>query len=264
MFSRHTDIEWEKFGKTDPYFGVVSHDKYRRDRLTDESREEFFESGSVYINQVLAKIRCHIEPDFTIKRALDFGCGVGRLVIPLSRIAQKVTGVDVSASMLDEAKRNCEARSIGNVTLVKSDDSLSLVKGKYDFIHSYIVFQHIPVARGQRIFERLIALLESGGVCVVHFTYANADAIRKTLKFVRRYVPLSGNVFNLVKGKSFFSPQMQMNGYDLNRLFLMMQRANVADCYMQFTNHGGELGIVVYFRNPASARQGTAPILASE
>jgi hypothetical protein len=37
------------------------------------------------------------------------------------------------------------------------------LKGKYDFIHSYIVFQHIPVERGKRIFEKLLAHLETGG-----------------------------------------------------------------------------------------------------
>ncbi len=80
-------------------------------------------------------------------RALDFGCGVGRLVIPLSKIAESVTGVDVSESMLNEAISNCDNQNVNNANFIKADDNLSMLSGKYDFIHSYIVFQHIPTKR---------------------------------------------------------------------------------------------------------------------
>ena len=253
MFNRNTDKDWEKFGKDDPYFGVFTHDKFRKINLTDENREELFKTGFDYINDVLEKIRQHIDQTFMIKKALDFGCGVGRLVIPLANVAKEVTGVDVSDSMLNEAKKNCEARSLNNVVFVKSDDSLSLLNGKYDFIHSSIVFQHIPVTRGERIFENLIAHLESDGVCVVHFTYAKNYTIRKLVPFVKKYIPLSNVLINLIKGRNLFAPQMQMNPYNVNHLFLTIQKANVFDCYTEFTNHGGELGIVVYFKKPKMA-----------
>ena len=253
MFN-NTDGEWEKFGKDDPYYGVLSHNKFHKSNLTEENKEEFFTHGFNYIDDVLDKIRQHIDPTFSIKKldkkALDFGCGVGRLVIPLSNIAQEVTGVDVSDSMLNEAKKNCAARSIRNVTFVKSDDNLSLLNCKYDFIHSIIVFQHIPVTRGEKIFANLIAHLECGGVCVVHFTYAKTSAILKFVSFVKKYVPMSKNAINLIRGRKFFAPQMQMNSYNLNHLFLMIQKANISDCYTAFTNHGGELGVVVYFKKP--------------
>jgi 2-polyprenyl-3-methyl-5-hydroxy-6-metoxy-1,4-benzoquinol methylase len=248
MFNSNTDKEWEKYGKNDPYFGVVSWDKFKNSNLTSENKEEFFKSGSDYIDNVLENIRQNIDPNFTIKKCLDFGCGVGRLVIPLAKIAHEVTGVDVSDSMLNEAKKNYEERSIKNVILVKSDDSLSSLKDKYNFIHSFIVFQHIPVKRGERIFENLIAHLESEGVCVVHFTYALQSTSKRYL--LKRYIPLLNNFINLIKGRNFFYPQMQMNAYDLNQLFLTIQKANVLNCYTEFTNHNGALGIVVYFKKP--------------
>ena len=239
MLNSNTDKEWEKFGKDDPYFGVFAPDYFRRINLTDENKEEFFKSGVNYIDAVLEKIRQHIDQAFTIKKALDFGCGVGRLVIPLANVAKEVTGVDVSDSMLNEAKKNCEARLIKNVVFVKSDDSLSLLNGKYDFIHSFIVFQHIPVTRGEQIFKNLLAHLESDGVCVVHFTYARNYTIKKLVPFVKKYIPFSSNLINLIMGRKFFAPQMQMNCYDVNRLFLTIQKANVFECYTEFTNHGG-------------------------
>lgn len=250
MFSSHTDRDWEQFGKNDPYFSVITRNRFRSPNLTDKNKEEFFESGFNYINHVLGQIRQHINPNFSINRALDFGCGVGRLLVPLANVAQEVTGVDVSDSMLNEAKRNCEVRSIKNVILLKSDDSLSLLNGKYDFIHSYIVFQHIPVRRGEQIFANLIERLETEGVCIVHFTYAKDYPTKKFVLFVKRYIPFSSNFINLIRGREFFAAQMQMNTYDLNHLFLAIQKANVLDCYTTFTNHGGELGIVIGFRKP--------------
>lgn len=254
MFDRNTtDREWEKFGKEDAYFGVITNDKYQKSNLTEENKDEFFESGFSYVNEVIKKTRQHIDRNFTIKKALDFGCGVGRLIIPLAKYAQEVTGVDVSNSMLDEAKKNCEIKSINNVTFVKSDDDLSFVTEKYDFIHSFIVFQHIPVSRGERIFENLLAHLEVGGVCVAHFTYASGNKRKKLKTFVKRCIPLSKNIYNLIKNRKFFAPHMQMNEYNLNHLFLSIQKANALNCYTEFTDHGGELRIVVYFQKNKKA-----------
>ena len=250
MSCGNSDKEWEKFGKDDPYFGVITHDKYHKSNLTDESKEEFFESGSNYVDEVIEKVRQRIDPNFTLKRALDFGCGVGRLVIPLAKIAEEVTGVDVSDSMLNEAKKNCETRSIKNAVFSKSDDSLSFLDGKYNFIHSFIVFQHIPVKRGERIFENLISRLDNEGVCVVHFTYVPEYNSTKIFSFIKRFVPLSGNFMNLIKGRKFFAPQMQMNAYELNQLLLTIHNTNVRSCYAEFTNHGGMRGIVLYFQKP--------------
>lgn len=250
MFNQNTDAEWERFGRKDPYFGVLADAKFHAANLTDANREEFFRTGVEYVDDVLRKIRQHLDPDFTSRRVLDFGCGVGRLVIPFAKVAQEVTGVDVSDSMLREARRNCEARSVGNVTLVKSDDTLSRLNGTYDLVHSVMVFQHIPVSRGERIFEALLAHLEENGIGVVHFAYAKPQFLQRVSALAKRYVPFSGNLINLVKGRAFSTPQSQMNSYDINRLILILQQAKVVDCYTEFTDHGGHLGVILYFRKP--------------
>ena len=254
MFSNDTDRDWEKFGKEDPYYSVVTHDKFHKTNLTDANKEEFFRSGSIYIDSILDDIKNHIDSKFSIKRALDFGCGVGRLVIPLATVAQEVTGVDISDSMLNEAKNNCEARSIKNIRFVKSDDTLSLLEGKYDFIHSVIVFQHIPTARGEQIFQKLLELLEEDGIGVVHFTYAKDSTRMKTVALIKKYVPMAHNFINLINKKHFFAPRMQMNTYNLNNLFYNIQRANIRDCYSKFSDNGGSLGIAIYFKKPKTAQ----------
>lgn len=253
MFNSNTDKEWEKFGEVDPYYGVLSEGKFHKINLTEENKEDFFKSGVVYIEDLLKKVRQHIDPNFKIKHALDFGCGVGRLVIPLAGIAERVTGIDVSDSMLNEAKQNCETYSRKNVVLVKSDDSLTQLKDKYDFIHSFIVLQHIPVKRGKRIFEGLLAHLEDGGVCVIHFTYAEYEISKKFASFIKAYVPFANNVYNLYKGRGFFFPHMQMYKYDISKLLLIMEKLHIREFYAELTNHGGVSGIVLFFRKPKQA-----------
>lgn len=247
MFNSDSDRDWEKFGRHDPYFGVITDERFRAANLSDANRIMFFASGQEYIDSLVERVRRHVVADFTIRNALDFGCGVGRLLIPLARISGQVTGVDVSDAMLAEARKNCEARAIGNVVLARSDDRLSAITGNYDFIHSFIVFQHIPPHRGLVIFQNLLARLADGGVGVVHFTYGKENQ-RKWLALLKDYVPLAKNLINLVRGRPFFAPQMQMNCYDLNRVFLLIQKAGAACCHTEFTDHGGELGMIVYFR----------------
>ena len=197
MFYQNTDKEWETFGKIDPYFGVLAQDKYQQANLTEMSKADFFKSGYDYLDNILRNVRKYITPDFVPRKAMDFGCGVGRLVIPLAEVAEHVVGVDVSDSMLREAKRNCSSRSLKNVSLLKSDDELSMIEDEYDFIHSYIVFQHIPVKRGERIFRNLLEHLAAGGVGVIHFTFATLNKVNRLIIWAKSYIPLVKNLTNL-------------------------------------------------------------------
>ena len=248
MFDRSTDREWEKFGQRDAYYGVVSHAKYRKDNLSADRKSEFFQSGEEHVAHVLERLRAHMGGDVDIRRAVDFGCGVGRLAIPLAKVAGEVTGLDVSESMLQEAARNAAEQSLANIRWAKSDDGVSALSGEYDFIHSYIVFQHIPVARGERIFAELLAHLSPGGMGAVHFSYGSVKRGKHVALFVQKHVPFAGNVANLIRGRGLFEPQMQMNMYSLNRLSRLLQQAGVQSCHIDFTDHRGELGAMLYFR----------------
>ncbi|AWF81455.1 class I SAM-dependent methyltransferase [Microbulbifer sp. A4B17] len=248
MFVTNSDREWEKFGKNDAYYGVLTEEKFRKSNITDDVKEYFFETGRNHIQSTLAQVRQHVDEDFIVKRALDFGCGVGRIAIPLAGIAESVTGVDISDSMLDEARSNSHTRALENIEFIKADETLSIVQGKYNFIHSFIVFQHIPVQRGEKVFSLLLDKLESGGVCVAHFTYGKASKLNRLTSFLSNHVPLAGNILNLLKGKHFSAPRMQMNDYNLNRLLSFIQREAVSNCFLDFTDHGGAFGVTLYFK----------------
>jgi trans-aconitate methyltransferase len=250
LLNRDTDRQWEKFGRDDPYYGVYTDDKYRRTNLTEQAKQDFFASGREHVAHILEKIRESVDSRYSIRTALDFGCGVGRVTIALAEVAETVTGIDVSESMLNEARKNCRSSGTTNVSFVRSDDKLSLVSGRYNFLHSYVVFQHIPVSRGKRIFARLLDRLEDGGVGVVHFTYAKSSGLRTAVDLAKNYVPFASSIAGVLKGRDFFAPVLQMNSYDVNKLLSMVQGARATDFHAEFTNHGGELGINLYFQKP--------------
>jgi len=246
-----TDREWEKWGRKDPYFGVITQDKFRGHNLTDETKREFFESGRNQIHHVLGVCRHHFDRDFTPTRVLDFGCGTGRLVIPFAEIAEEVVGVDVSPSMLREAGSNCQAHSIENVRLLQSDDQLSTLVGQFDLIHSSIVFQHIPVKRGRRIFTRLLDRTAPGGICAVQFTYAKT-------KYAASYGTPRGPFSRIVRetkkglhflmdsGRSGRDPEMQMNLYRVNDVLFLAQSAGIGNVHLEFSDHRGVLAFFLY------------------
>lgn len=257
-----TDIEWEKWGRQDPYFGVITWDMFRSGKIDEQALTAFFESGQMHVDYVLRSCRHYFDPAFSPRRVLDFGCGVGRLLIPFAAKSEQVVGVDVSPSMLAEARRNCEARAIGNVVLAGSDDELSQVEGQFDLVHSAIVLQHIQIPRGRVIFRRLLKLMAPGGAAALHLTFGKAyhpetfgqppvsepfqaSAVGSLSKLFRK-APAAGTEATAPDG----DPVMLMNAYNLSEIAFLMQTAGIAQFHSEFTDHGGELGVFLYFRRP--------------
>ena len=252
MIGSSTDKQWERFGATDPYFGVITHPKYHRQNLTDAGRAEFFASGAAVVEEVLGTIRRYLDPTFSPSRVLDFGCGVGRLLIPFAAHAAEVVGADVAPSMLKEAAANCRTAGLNNVVLLQSDDTLSGMEGTFDLIHSYIVFQHIPVTRGERIFSRLLDRLRPGGVGAVHFTHVVPRHGPRVVTWLKHWLPYRHTLTNLAHGRSLGTPVLEMYAYDLARILHLVQQLGTRELHLQFSDHGGALGVMLYFRRPVS------------
>lgn len=255
MLRNDSDRDWEKLGATDPYWAVLTDERFHADTLTPENIAEFFARGERDVAAVFAAIEKCIVPDFRPARALDFGCGVGRLVIPLAKRSGEVVGVDVSDAMLSEARRNAERAGATNVAFVRGDDDLSNVRGKLDLVHSYIVLQHIPVARGEAITRRLLDLLEPGGVGALHYTYATGLSSRsRFLLWARMHVPLANPALNVLLRRPPSHPVMQLNEYSVSRLLAILQEGGCESVHGVLTNHQGNRGVMLLFRKSLAAK----------
>lgn len=234
----NSDRSWQRLGAIDPYYAVITVPEYHRGNLDAQTMEKFFATGEEHVARLLAVVRKHLDPEFKPQRVLDFGCGVGRLIIPLAKLSKAVVGIDISEQMLDEARSNCEKRAINNVDFALSDDNLSRVSGTFNLIHSYIVFQHIPRLRGERIFKRMLALLEPGGIGAIHFTYARRSSLfRRLTLWSRKSIPLVNGIRNLINNQPFDYPMMQLNEYDLSRIFRLLQDNGCGHAYAQYSAH---------------------------
>ena len=263
-----TDVEWEKWGSRDPYFGVLTHDRFRSTALTAAAYNDFFESGRDYARTVLASCRRHFGEAFDPQRVLDFGCGVGRVLVPFAEMAESVVGTDVSESMLAEARRNCARFGISNVDLVRSDDALTEVEGTFDLVHSTIVLQHVESERGLDLIARLVERIAPGGAAAIHVTYGRdygkcrygrpipeplphpPTLYQRMRSTVRDFLLPSRRQTSLapVTPAPSADPAMMMYHYDLSRIAYIFHAAGATGFHAEFTNHGGELGATLYAR----------------
>lgn len=247
-----SDKTWEKIAQSDPYYGVLTDDQYRSDRMTDSAMAEFFRSGEEHIGHAIAKSEKHLGCTIDTQRALDFGCGAGRLLLPLARTFADVVGVDISPAYLALAKQNCEKVDASNVRLTGSLDALHAEAGTFNFVHSHLVFLHIPRRRGVELIGRLAGLLAPGGVGSVQVLYRrDVGRGRRTLNVTRKYfLPLHW-VLNAAVRRPAFDPMMQANEYPLNDVLDVLTSTGVGAVYIEMTNVGEDRFAYVYFRRPS-------------
>lgn len=242
---------WERLAK-DPYYAVINHEVYRGEHLVARLKDEFDRSGDADVGLTLREIREWIDPGFRPRLAIDFGCGAARLTIPLARACEHVTGVDISQVMLREAERNATAAGMENVSFVSTADffgAQSPAQPRPDFIHSYIVLQHIPPRAGMWVINALVERLEPGGIGALHFTFARrASVLRRVAHLLRRTVPGANVLANLVNHRPPFEPLIPMHEYDLTRVLALLGDHGCTNVHARLTDHGGHLGAMLIFR----------------
>lgn len=228
MIRDNSDIAWESFGQRDAYFGVVTEERFKDKNLDVNQKIDFFRTGETHVSQVIEALKTQFGSlDMTTMRVMDYGCGVGRLVLPFRRMGAEVTGVDISRSMLEHARKNLEAEGFTDVTFTRpGDDNLSNVKGQFDLIHSVIVLQHIPTKRGHKIIRAMADKIRPGGYLIIDPNLQNNySPLKRLINSMRQNIAFTQILVNILRGNRWNQPYMQMNEYDANRILLdLMER----------------------------------------
>lgn len=105
---------------------------------------EFHVYGLRLADVMIKRFEKYGKTDTTHATILEIGCGIGRYVLPLACRFQKVHGVDISESIIEEAKRYCA--SVPNIELSVNDGCTlgGLEDGMFDYVLCTGVLQHIP------------------------------------------------------------------------------------------------------------------------
>lgn len=251
--AKNSERSWEAWGEIDPYFGVVSHDKFKKGNLDVDTLAQFFLGGQEHVDLVMSLAR-RLNPEIQFASVLDFGCGVGRLLFPFSKLFKRAVGVDISDGMRRELQANADKFSINNVEVFRDLDQLPTGE-TFDLVHSFIVLQHIETKDGMAIIEKLADLARpDGGLVALHVTYwRKASVFRKAVHYIRARSGFVNMAINALKSLPVNTPLMQMNSYKLNAIFERLHHLNFVEFSGFPTNHGGHLGIMILAKRNTSS-----------
>ena len=161
MSMRQLSRDWDELAEDDPLFVVLAEPGRKGGRW---ELGEFLATGEEEVRQLLRRVERLGRPQGHA-RALDFGCGVGRLTRALSTRFDECVGVDVSAEMLRRAREFNADRS--NCVFVHnvSPDLSRFEDESFDLVYSSKVLQHLPgQAAARRYVGEFMRIVKSDGL----------------------------------------------------------------------------------------------------
>jgi SAM-dependent methyltransferase len=169
---------WDALGRTDPLWAVLTDPSKKGNRWR---LDEFFQTGGREISSLMAHVDA-LGVDLSRKRALDFGCGVGRLSQALVEHFEEVRGVDIAPSMIARAEEynrygpRCRyhLNDTGDLSLF-SDDT-------FDLVYSNITLQHIPPPFAAAYIDELVRVLAPRGLLIFQLPSGPAPEISRRPK----------------------------------------------------------------------------------
>jgi SAM-dependent methyltransferase len=157
--SERMRADWNQRAREDAHYYVAFGGR-------DQDEAEFLATAADVLRSIEAELkRLPAKANRRAWRALEIGCGPGRLVKTLSRHFGEIHGVDVSDEMIVLARERLA--DIPHAHFHANDGSSlgQFADDSFEFIYSYAVFQHIPsrdvVAEYMRETARV---LKPGGV----------------------------------------------------------------------------------------------------
>jgi SAM-dependent methyltransferase len=162
MKLRRAGRHWEALAKEDPLWAILAYEDKRGGRW---DVDDFFATGVWEIDEAITAVTSLGIP-IDRRKALDFGCGAGRLTQALAGRFEEVWGVDIAPSMIELATRynghveTCHYR-------VNTRPDLQIFEDEtFGFIYSNIVLQHVEPRYQERYIDEFLRVLAPGGALV--------------------------------------------------------------------------------------------------
>lgn len=232
-----SDADWEALASHDPLWAVITDERYRSERLTPEAEADFWRSGEAYVRHIADLCSVHFGQTLAPRCALDFGCGVGRLLVPLARLSSQAVGLDVSATMLTHAEAACARAGLSNVSFL----SRLPTPQPFDFLNSALVLQHIPVERGLAVLSQLLDGLAPGGLLALQVLYARSgnSALRRAGRWLYASIPAVRPLLARRGTATPRTPYIQMNPYPLGRVFALLDTHGIGRLHAVLSSENG-------------------------
>jgi SAM-dependent methyltransferase len=151
---------WERLGEEDPMWAILSVPSLKGGKWDPV---EFFATGVSDIETLLTTARA-LAIDIPRGAALDFGCGLGRLSQALSAHFRSVVGVDVSESMLRQARQLNRHPDVCRYHLNTREDLRDFASASIDFCITFLVLQHMKSVYARSYISEFCRVLAPNGV----------------------------------------------------------------------------------------------------
>lgn len=184
MSLHHNREVFEQWGREDPMHAALTRKGYEK----EWDPEAFFARGREEIKGVLKHLES-LDLDPARDRALDFGCGAGRLTQALAEEFRFAVGIDIAESMVEAARVYNRHPDRVQFRVNTSDRLEGIDDGTFDFVYSSKTLQHIPPRHAYRYIREFMRVLHPGGVAVFQIRngpYIPPDSWRERLYRLRR------------------------------------------------------------------------------
>ena len=161
MGLKRTKRNWDDLAELDTYWAILGYPDLRSGKWVER---EFFDTGEREIAKLMS-VASELGYLPRRERALDFGCGVGRLTRTLAGTFAEVCGVDISSEMISRAMTLNSDRP--NCRFIQNDkaDLRIFADGEFDLIYTVLVLQHQPSRRAAcKLIGEFLRTLRSGGL----------------------------------------------------------------------------------------------------
>ncbi len=163
--------QWESHGRHNALASILTPSADRPE--WDEAA--FLETGRRHVAHLMNEAE-RLAPHRGRRRALDFGCGIGRLTIALADYYGEVVGVDIAISMVEQARQRNPAPDRIRYEHNPNPDLSRFPSGSFDFVCSWIVLQHMPSSLMTTYIGELVRLVAPGGLLVFQLPVPSVSA----------------------------------------------------------------------------------------
>jgi len=180
---------WDDLGRKDPLWAVLTWPGKRGGQWR---ADEFFATGEAEVARLMSYLDS-LSSSPRRRKALDFGCGVGRLTQPLAARYEQVVGVDIAPSMIEWARKFNGYGGRCTYLVNDGDDLSAFADGEFDLVLSKLTLQHMPPTYSCGFIAEFVRVLHPEGRAIFQAagepTLRRNPVIQGVRSTVRRLIP---------------------------------------------------------------------------
>lgn len=178
----HLQKNWERLARTDPLWSILADPEKKGGRW---QLPEFLKTGVEEVAGLMLYVES-LQIKIAHRRALDFGCGIGRLTQPLAEYFDGVYGVDIAPSMIALANKYNLHGDRCKHYLNETDDLTLFPDCTFDLIYSSLTLQHMEKQYFLSYIREFSRVLARGGLVIFQLPSEMTSPLRQFVNSILR------------------------------------------------------------------------------